>query len=1173
MFKIQSGLRLTVTVASALIVLALAFAQRDRADELRTDTGDRPGLQDRSNLGESSGIPIHFRLAQPGLVTLVIEAADGQRVRNLISETPFPAGDNQVWWDGRDDRSRDTEAAGHGVYHVPGKTVDSGRYRVRGLVRPALSLTYALNPYTRGAPPWKTADRGSEWLANHTAPSAILFVPAGSAPARAGKPSSSAGQVLVGSAITEGGSALAWLDPDGHKIWGQMWLGGVWTGATQLTRDAGAHAVAGNYAYAASAWPGDKYNGNVAELRLQALVGPGAAPVPNDARLGSGEDPAVLTPNYRLSLPHPTDAQALGASGARPDLSGLAAYNGLIIAALQPLNQLLFIDAAAHRVIGTAALPDPRGLAFDSEGRLLALSGTRLLRLRLDLQHPNQLPTPETLVADGLQDPRGLALDPQGGIYISDWGNHHQVLMFSADGRLLRSIGHAGAPKAGPYDANHMNHPAGLSVDDRGRLWVAENDKAPKRISLWSTADGRLLDAYYGPSKYGGGGSLDGADREHFYYGDDGAGIAMSLDWKDGSSVPSAVYYRHDGSDADSSAISFEGVPDYPIHFGNQLYLTNAFNSEVSGRPSAVLWRLQQGLATAVAAAGSTQGKDGKLLPMFADPAMQARLPAGSQPNQSPLLFIWSDRNGDGKPQAEEVDFLKPTTPTSPGRTLVFSAAVQDDLSFTLAYAGSQALRFPLQAGGAGGALRYDTAHPQVLSAQVQAPTSTGGGQILVGRDGWTVFTTPPAPLASQSVGGSRNGVPMWSYPSLWPGLHASHNAPTPEFPGELIGTTRVLGLPFDAPSPSDAGQLWAINGNDGTIYLFTTDGLFVATLFQDARAAAWDAPQALAGMDVSKLSLGYECFYPSLTARSDGHVYLQAGSTSSILELHGLEQIRRLPTQTLDVSADQLQRALQMPEASTSAVGHAQDQSPWTVIKQSPAPSLASGVADWNQPQIVWHTIDSRVAQIGDWGHRQAITAAAMLTSADTFYLAVRTDDPALLRNSGESLPNLFKTGGGIDLMLGSDPHAASSRNRAVAGDERLLVAQVNGKTVAVRYRAVAPGSSGPGFDFASPLRSVHFDRVDNVSNEIRLSTASASDGPGGLKQTYYQLEVPLATLGLAAGFQADLLGDVGVLRGNGFETLQRVYWRNRSSGLVSDVPSEAELTPNLWGSLHFGP
>ena len=35
--------------------------------------------------------------------------------------------------------------------------------------------------------------------------------------------------------------------------------------------------------------------------------------------------------------------------------------------------------------------------------------------------------------------------------------------------------------------------------------------------------------------------------------------------------------------------------------------------------------------------------------------------------------------------------------------------------------------------------------------------------------------------------------------------------------------------------------------------------------------------------------------------------------------------------------------------------------------------------------------------------------------------------------------------------------------------------------------------------------------------------------------------------------------------LRGDGIQTTRRLYWRNKATDIVADVPSEAPLTPNL--------
>lgn len=115
-------------------------------------------------------IPIRFTLAEPALVTLVIDDAAGKRVRNLIAEKPFPAGENTVWWDGQDDIGRDQDAANHGLYSIPGKFVSPAEYRVRGLFHKPIELRYEFSIYSAGSPAWETADSTGGWLTNHTAP-------------------------------------------------------------------------------------------------------------------------------------------------------------------------------------------------------------------------------------------------------------------------------------------------------------------------------------------------------------------------------------------------------------------------------------------------------------------------------------------------------------------------------------------------------------------------------------------------------------------------------------------------------------------------------------------------------------------------------------------------------------------------------------------------------------------------------------------------------------------------------------------------------------------------------------------------------------------------------------------------------------------------------------------
>jgi hypothetical protein len=214
----------------------------------------------------------------------------------------------------------------------------------------------------------------------------------------------------------------------------------------------------------------------------------------------------------------------------------------------------------------------------------------------------------------------------------------------------------------------------------------------------------------------------------------------------------------------------------------------------------------------------------------------------------------------------------------------------------------------------------------------------------------------------------------------------------------------------------------------------------------------------------------------------------------------------------------------------------------------------------DWQGAE--WVTVDKRgVAAWFNSNSKPYNVQATLRVAGDRLYAAFRTGDKDLLRNSGETPNALFKTGGALDLMIGTDPHADPQRQHAVAGDLRLLVTRVGGKTRALLYRAVVPGTRDP-VSFRSPSRGISLDRVDDVSDQVQL----AGDDTGN-----YEISIPLDTLGWKPLAGQTLRGDIGLLRGNGFQTLQRVYWSNKATGITADVPSEAELTPQLWGEWHI--
>ena len=313
--------------------------------------------------------------------------------------------------------------------------------------------------------------------------------------------------------------------------------------------------------------------------------------------------------------------------------------------------------------------------------------------------------------------------------------------------------------------------------------------------------------------------------------------------------------------------------------------------------------------------------------------------------------------------------------------------------------------------------------------------------------------------------------------------------------------------------------------------------------------------PMAQRGMLLNELTLHDENFWPSITQTRDGQVYLVDGGRSSLVRVDGLETTRRLPETTLNLSADDLVRARSWFVETEAARQGIQGRDVMKVAVRAAAPVVDGLLDEWQGSE--WVDIDkSGTAAFFDSNTKPYDVRGAVAISGDRLFAAFRTGDANLLRNSGEMRQALFKTGGALDLMIGVDPAADDKRSRPVAGDSRLLVSTVKGQTVAMLYRAVVPGTTEP-VPFSSPWRTITLDKVEDVSAEVRLAGTNGN----------YEISIPLSALGLTPAAGRRIKGDLGVLRGNGFQTMQRVYWANKASGITADVPSEAEVTPGLWG------
>ena len=402
-----------------------------------------------------------------------------------------------------------------------------------------------------------------------------------------------------------------------------------------------------------------------------------------------------------------------------------------------------------------------------------------------------------------------------------------------------------------------------------------------------------------------------------------------------------------------------------------------------------------------------------------------------------------------------------------------------------------------------------------------------GGGDVIYVRIGDLGLT-----------GSARDGSHFWRYQSASGGQPGA---------GQLTQPNRMLGLPV-TPRQGESGPFVAVNSDRGAVSLLTTDGLYLQTLGGDMRyVPLWRDPTLFRrGASLDGVSFEDEQFHPTVTQTDkDGTVYFVVGKEhSSIARLDGLETVHRLAPTPLTVATEQIAG---LPETQTTPARQT-GRNTLTVAAVEPAPTVDGDLSDW-PTGTQWAALDAR-------------TSAAVTISGDRLYAAWKTGDPDALQSGGGPLATLFKKGGALDLMIGADPHADPRRQAPVPGDERLLVTQEAERTRAVLYRAVVPGTTASArVEFASPVGRVDFDQVADVSDQVRLARHGGD----------VEFSVPLAVLGLSAHSGDEILGDLGLLRGYAGQTTQRLYWNNQDAQIVSDVPSEARLSPGNWGLWKF--
>jgi hypothetical protein len=826
-------------------------------------------------------------------------------------------------------------------WRQPGDPVAPGTYTASAIFHTGIGLRLKGWADNSGETPWDFPAHTGNWGGDHGTPAAVA---------------TDASQVYLGWSGAEAGKALLACDLEGKVKWNHT-RGGI----------GGARAVAvdGNTVYALD---------NVTLYRVDSKTG------------------AYTTWEGRDAPELPLTAVFPGFKESPLDRFALTAGRGKLYLSSKLADQVAEIDARTGAVVRLLPVTKPTAVSLAPNGKLYIVAGGNSV-IALDEQASN----PQTVLSN-LAGATSVAVDGHGQIYVGCGDPDNQIKVFAADGKPVKTIGRAGGrPLLGPWSADGVRFVDCVALDAEGKLWVIENDAAPKRISVWNVESGKLVRELFGPTSYGAmGGAICPADPQVVV----GQGCEWRIDPTTGRAACSGVILR-DGMEISRFATSPAG----------RTYLFVSSNWAFNSGPLRIFERLSDGQykLRSVVYYADEQGKE---LPTNAP----------GQPLGAKKTMVWADANDDGQRQSDEL------------------SGADGELHFTGWYLWatpdltlySDNKQFKCQGYTPCGAPRYNLAQPAVMPAVGLG--SADGNRLLA----WGEYAKDRSWFRAFDL---ASGKQLWQYPDTFVGVHGSHNAPPAEV-GLIRGSFPPCG---SVKLPEPIGNAWVIPTNVGEWHILSEHGYYLTRLFQpDPLRVEWPAAATPgANLDNVPPGMGGEDFGGSVTLARDGKLYLQAGKTAFWdVEVVGLETVKPLAVGNVTIDAADLPLAQRMREdlLQTEAV-----RQPLAIKKRTPK---FTGKLD---EDFAGATI-LKFQKLDD----AAVRATAAWDDAN-LYLAWEVRDQTPWVNGATDRELMYLGGDTVDFQLGIDPAADPARGEPVLGDLRLSIGPFQGKPQAVVYRKVA--------------------------------------------------------------------------------------------------------------------
>ncbi len=681
------------------------------------------------------------------------------------------------------------------------KPLAPGKYTWKGLYHQPVTTRFVLSVHNSGQPPYKLDNNRGGWGGDHGVPQTVCAV---------------GNKVLMSWNSCESGWGIIQTDLKGKKVWGSK------HNAIYMATDGERLFTYGGHGFHQA--PGVK----VFDLR--------------DCRpLNYGNKLPVLSP-------------PAGGDAKSNQVSGLAYHNGVVYAAYAARDRIALFDARQGTLKTTWKIAAPGRMAVRPDGSLAVISQGKVMSVN------NGKAT--LLCNDHLDSPSGVAVDEAGNIYVANRGKLQNVSVFSPTGNYKRSIGRQGGrPRVGRYDKTGMLATGGIAIDAERRLWVAETLDGPKRISVWDTQTGELVNEFFGGSAYFGWAYMDPKHPDEIYCHN----TLWKVDLNKKTKRPHSTIWR-------ATAPNMIRAPN-PGGYAGHFRVMTAKNGRQFGWGmvdySNMLYMrvgdIFKPVAGTIRVAFGPYG-GGLLYPVMKE--FYEKHKAGA--------YLWQDKNDDQQVQVNE---------------LVISPAGRGELAFNWI---DEDLNAWCDAGWIYRPVRFAKDGRPVYDFSQKTPVPFRGGNanatsLWLDSQDQSVYTLSPG-RSPGFARWTRDGQMLWGYGKIMQWNQAL-NLPVIT-PGKLWGLTMPLGI---------AGDFTGAACYFGPYHIFTRDGLYVAMIMRDGRTGGL-GPDITASETIT-----------GQLVKPDGmdRYFLLAGDQDGrVTEILGLDTVKRLKGGSYVLSATDARKA-----------------------------------------------------------------------------------------------------------------------------------------------------------------------------------------------------------------------------------------------------------------------